>query len=310
MKIVTLTLNPAFDIHCLADGFVPYGESFVEVSSRDAGGKGVNISRALRMAGTGSLAVVVLGEDNGEEFYKMLVCDGISVYPIYTRGRIRENITLHEKEKPETRISFGGISAGRELLSDVGRAIGEVGENTVITFTGSIPRGIEAADLLELLRAYGEQGAKIVIDSRSVTLSEIIEFKPWLIKPNRDEAEKYTGKSIDTPLEAARIAADICKAGVENVMISLGADGAVLATPGGAYHCAPPNIDVLSTIGAGDSSVAGFIDGTQRGYCAEACLCRAVAFGTAACLCEGTKAPRASDVDKIEKRISVVRLSV
>ena len=191
MKIVTLTLNPAFDIHCRADGFVPYGESFVEATSRDAGGKGVNISRALRATGTESLAVVVLGEENGEEFYKMLTTDGISVSPIYTRGRIRENITLHEKEKPETRISFGGLSAGRELLSEVRCAIGEAGENTVITFTGSIPGGIEASELLELLCAYRARGAKIVIDSRSVTLSEIIEFKPWLIKPNRDEAEKY-----------------------------------------------------------------------------------------------------------------------
>ena len=308
MKIITLTLNPAFDVHCNADGFAPYKENIVEIISRDAGGKGVNISRALSAFSTENRALVVMGEENGDEFYRMLLSDGLSVTSVYTKGRIRENITLHERENPETRISFGGFAVNGDIIRKIKTSVGSVDENTVITFTGSLPKGIETADVLALLGEYKSQGAKIVIDSRSVTLSEIKDFKPWLIKPNKDEIEKYIGKQVEKNLDAAKIASEIQHFGVENVMISLGGDGAVLATNEGCFIAEIPKIKVLSTIGAGDSTIAGFIDGTKRGYGAKDLLRRATAFGTAACMTEGTRPPQKSDVEKIEKLIKVTEL--
>ena len=95
MKIVTLTLNPAFDVHCFCDNFKPYHESIAQMTSRDAGGKGVNVSRALTANGTENLAIVVVGKENGTEFCQALQKDGLSVFAIWVDGRIRENITLH-----------------------------------------------------------------------------------------------------------------------------------------------------------------------------------------------------------------------
>ncbi len=308
MKIITITLNPAFDIHCKADGFLPYRESVVEITSREAGGKGVNISRALIAFEVDNIAVVVVGRENGGEFCEMLERDGMSVIPILCDGRIRENITLHEKENPETRISFGGFTVNASILDDVRGVIGELDGNTVVTFTGSIPSGIETKAVLNMLRDFKTQGAKVVIDSRSVSFDELVDFKPWLIKPNKAEMESYLGKSIETVENAASVADEMLSRGIENAMISLGGEGAVLATDSGVFYANAPAVDAISTIGAGDSAIAGFIDGFASGYPKDMCLARAVSFGTAACMREGTKPPIRKDVECIESKVEVLKI--
>ena len=300
MKIITLTLNPAFDIHCFAEAFKPYGESVVDIISKDAGGKGVNISRALTENGTESRAVLIVGDANGEEFLSMLKSDGLTTEAVFVNGRIRENITLHEKDKPETRISFRGFSCEKEILSKIKEVIGEVDGNTVITMTGSLPVGITGADVLALLRELKEKGAKVVIDSKSITLADLIGFKPWLIKPNHDEAEGYTGKRIGSYEDALEIAKELHLSGISNVIISLGGEGAVLSSDEGEFYVKAPRIEAISTIGAGDSMIAGFIQGEAEGETAEEKLKRAVAFGSAACLTEGTKPPRREDVERMK----------
>jgi 1-phosphofructokinase family hexose kinase len=303
MKIITLTLNPAFDVHCFCEQFKPYHESVVKMISKDAGGKGVNISRALTINGTDNVAVVLVGRENGEEFCKALKKDGMCVSAVWVDGRIRENITLHEEKNPETRISFDGFFCQKAVLNQVMQCVGEIDENTIITFTGSIPNGITTQDVLQLLRDFRNRGAKIVVDSRSVSMAELIDFKPWLIKPNKDEAEGYASKSIQTIDDAVEIAQTFQKNGVENVIISLGGDGAVWACKDGTMVGQSPKVNVLSTIGAGDSMLAGFIDGTAKGLNPLEILKRAIAYGTAACMQEGTLPPQKQDIQALESGI-------
>ena len=306
MKIITLTLNPAFDVHCFCDSFKPYHESIVCITAKDAGGKGINISRALSVNGTENHAVVIVGKENGTEFCQALEKDGLSVSAVWTEGRIRENITLHETNNPETRISFEGFSCETSILQQVSDSVGEVDKNTIVTFTGSIPKGITTKDVLALLESFRDKGAKIVIDSRSVSLSELFAFKPWLIKPNKDEAEVYAGKSIQSVNDAIGIARGLCEKGVENVVISLGGDGAVLVDKHNTLVAKVPVIEVRSTIGAGDSMLAGFIDGTVNELNKAEILKRAVAFGTAACMQEGTLPPQKADVATLIQDILVI----
>ena len=305
MRIFTITLNPAFDIHCNVEGFSLYRESIAEIISREAGGKGVNISRALASVGRDNTAIVASGSENGDEFSKMLRKDLCSVELISLDGRIRENITLHEENKPETRISFGGFSADRGLLRAVRDKIGEVDSDTVVTFTGSIPRGIEPADAVTTLRDLKNAGAKVVVDSRSLSLAELLEIKPWLIKPNKDEIEGYIGRKITDVKDAADVALDLFSAGIENVMISLGGDGAVLSNDGGTFYAKPPSVCAVSTVGAGDSTVAGFIHGFCEGYSPRRILAIAVAFGTSACMQCGTKPPKKEDILRIESEVEI-----
>jgi 1-phosphofructokinase family hexose kinase len=174
--------------------------------------------------------------------------------------------------------------------------------------TGSIPKGITANEILGMLSVAKEKGAKVVIDSRSVALSDILSIKPWLIKPNQGEIEAYVGKSIENIDSAAKVARELFSLGIENVMISLGEGGAVLASESGVFYAKAPFVKVLSTVGAGDSAIGGFLDGFLRGDSSECCLARAVAYGTAACMREGTRPPLPEDVSNILAQTELVMI--
>ena len=305
MNIITLTPNPAFDLHCYAEVFAPYHENVFEITARDAGGKGINVSRALMKNGVKNTAACIVGCENGGDFLKMLEKDGLAVASTWVDGRIRENITLHEKEKDETRISFPGFSCDPAVLKELRAAMGKINKETVCVFAGSAPKGIPEEALVAFLEDLKAEGASLVIDSRSISLSSLISLRPILIKPNKEEAERALGISIQTLQDAKSAAVSLQKKGIENVLLSLGGEGAILASAEGVYHAVPPKIEVASTIGAGDSTIAGFLSAMSQGLSKPLSLARAVAFGSAACLLEGTAPPKPEDVKRLLREISV-----
>ncbi len=307
MKIITLTLNPAFDIHCHVPAFAPYHENLAKISAHEAGGKGVNISRALTYNGVENLAFVVLGDENGDSFKKRLEDDKMTYSALTVKGRIRENITLHTDNAPETRISFEGFETDEALLTKTFDALMNEGvSDAIVTFTGRVPSGISMSAVKEFLQKLVDNGAKIVIDSRSFSLSDLIEVKPWLIKPNQEEISEYLGIEIEKFEDAINAARELHEKGITNVMISLGSQGALLVSDSGAYVAKPPKIEALSTIGAGDSSIGGFLAAAVSGEGSEGMLRRAVSYGTAACMTEGTRPPLRSDVEKIYDQITLL----
>jgi 1-phosphofructokinase family hexose kinase len=308
MNIITLTLNPAFDLHCDADAFLPYHENVFEITAKDAGGKGINVSRALTKNGVENLAVCIVGRENGAEFLESLEAEGLDVKAVYTDGRIRENITLHEKKNPETRISFKGFSISDGELASVREAMGEDLEGSVVVCAGSTPGGVSENSLVAFLWGLKNEGATLVIDSRSLSIEAIAALRPMLIKPNKDEAGAALGVRIESVEDGARAAQTLREMGIENVLLSLGGDGAILACASGTYFAPAPKIEVLSTVGAGDSTLAGFLCAKAEGCEDEALLIRAVAFGSAACMLAGTAAPRPEDIEKLEKQIAVKKL--
>lgn len=304
MKIYTITLNPAYDVHAYAEHFAPFHENLANVTSREAGGKGVNLSRALQSGGTQNIAIVVLGKDNCAEFKAELDRAGLQTILLEKPGRIRENLTLHCADQPETRISFSGFPVEGSLLDEVSALLKVDGE-TVITFTGRVASGMSMDKVKAFLKDLQKKGARIVLDSKSFTLEDIFEVRPWLIKPNQEEISEYLGCKIDSiemALEKAQIFADH---GVSNVMVSLGDQGALLLHGDKCYIATPPRVDAVSTIGAGDSSLAGFIAAAKKGEDASGCLKTAVAYGTAACLTEGTLPPRSDELATIYQQVQV-----
>ena len=306
MKIITLTLNPAFDIHCYVKDFAPYHENLAKITDREAGGKGVNISRALTVNGVENLAFIVLGDENGEGFAKCLEADRMTYKALTVSGRIRENITLHTDSADETRISFEGFATDSSLLSDILSAL-ECEElyGAFVTFTGRVPAGIDMPSVKAFLKSLSKKGAKIIIDSKSFSLDDIIETKPYLIKPNGEEISEYLGREINGFSDVREAAKELHGKGIENVMISLGDNGALLVSDSGAYVATPPRIDAISTIGAGDSSIAGFIAAAAEEKNSRDALRLAVAYGTAACLTQGTRPPRSEDVTAIFEKTTV-----
>ena len=295
MKIITLTLNPAIDMHCYAENFEPFHENLASITSLDAGGKGVNISRALVENGVDNLALVVLGEENGASFASSLKADGMKLAEIYVDGRIRENITLHTNNAPETRISFSGFVATDALIDKVEELLCDVDSDTIVTLTGSNPKGITIERVMAMVKNFQAKGAKVIIDSRSFSKDNLFASNPWLIKPNEEEISMYTDIEVTDFASAAIAAKQIRAMGVENVMIS-SSKGAVLACAEGTFVAYAPKIKVASTIGAGDSSIAGFLAAATAGKSYAEMLRNAVAFGSAACTTEGTRPPLADVV--------------
>ena len=308
MKIYTITLNPAYDVHAYAEHFAPFHENLAAVTSREAGGKGVNLSRALQNGGTENTAVIVLGKDNCAEFVAELETAGLQTILLEKPGRIRENLTLHCANQPETRISFSGFAVDNSLLDEVA-ALLDVDSDTVITFTGRVASGMSMEKVKAFLKALQEKGAKIVLDSKSFSLEDIFEVQPWLIKPNQEEISEYLGCEIHNLDEAIAKAQIFADHGVANVMVSLGEQGALLLHDGNCYIATPPVVNAISTIGAGDSSLAGFIAAAQKGEDAAGCLKNAVTYGTAACLTEGSLPPTATDIAAIHTQVQVKQIS-
>lgn len=304
MKIYTITLNPAYDVHAYAEHFAPFHENLANVTSREAGGKGVNLSRALKNGGTENTAIVVLGKDNCAEFKAELEEAGLNTLFLEKPGRIRENLTLHCADAPETRISFSGFPADDSLLEEVSNLLA-VDEQTVITFTGRVASGMSMEKVKAFLKKLQAKGAKIVLDSKSFSLEDIFQVSPWLIKPNQEEISEYMNCPVNTIGEAVEKARIFAQHGVVNVMVSLGEQGAMLLQGNDCYIATPPVINAISTIGAGDSSLAGFIAAAKRGEDAAGCLKNAVTYGTAACLTEGSLPPTAEAIADIYPQVEV-----
>lgn len=304
MKIYTVTLSPAYDVHATARSLELHHENLAHITSRDAGGKGVNVSRALTYNGVDNTAIIVLGRDNCADFKTALDSDKMTYIGIEKSGRIRENITIHEDGADETRISFSGFSLDNGVLAEVETLI-PADEDTIVTFTGSVPKGVDMSEIKKFLSRLKKAGVKVVVDSRSFTLNDLIEVAPWLIKPNSEEIATYSGKEVNSFTDCIDFAKNLCAGGIDNAMISLGEKGAILVTADAAVGAIPPAINALSTIGAGDSTIAGFIAAYCEGKNAAEALRQAVSYGTAACMLEGTTPPTKENVAEIYKNVKI-----
>lgn len=304
MKIVTLTLAPAFDIHCDADSINLNHENIARITSYDIGGKGINISKALNKFDVPNTAVVVLGNENSAIFVKELENDNFCFHKIDVEGRIRENITIHTQDGKETRISFTAATVPANTLERIEKITNKLlSFGDVLTFTGRLPDGIAVADAIAYIKRLSDKGVRIVLDSKSFSLEDVIKAAPFLIKPNEEEISEYMGRQI-SDLESCEIAArQLSARGIQNVMITLGGRGALLCSESEIYIAHAPDVKVASTIGAGDSAIAGFLYAFAGGASPCECLKTAVAFGSAACMSEGTAPPEQSDVRILLEKI-------
>ena len=308
-SIYTVTLNPAFDLHYQMAHFEAQKENYVEGILCDAGGKGINISRALRVNGTDSMAFVILGEENGASFEAQLRRDGLTYRPICIPGRIRENITLHPADSRETRISLDTFRVEPQVLDELEQTMLETCQaGDLLAFAGRNPKGLEKEAVIAFLRRLIERGVRVIVDSNSFTPEDLIRIRPWLIKPNEQEIVSFLGTSVENAQDAAKAARELVARGVaEEVMISMGGDGAVWSDGEESLILSVPRLaHPVSTIGAGDSTLAGVLHATARGLDRETVLRTAVSFGTAACMTAGTLPPRPEDVAAVFEQTRVV----
>jgi 1-phosphofructokinase len=302
--ILTLTANPSLDRTVVLAGRLERG-TVIRADSviSQAGGKGVNIARACIAAGVPAIAV--LPADKDDPFVLELLAAGIDCRPVPHDGALRVNITITEPDGTTTKLNSPGPElddAVRRDLADALRRRAAAADWVVLA--GSLPPGTPPEWYAELVVLLRECGARVAVDTSDAPLRALVDrlpaAAPHLMKPNGEELASFTGDDPELlesdPFAAAKAARSLVESGVESVLATLGARGAVLVTAGGAWHASPPAIPVVSTVGAGDSSLFGYLLGELRGHRPEERLALAVAYGSAAAGLPGTTMPHPQQV--------------
>lgn len=302
--IVTLTANPSHDRTVtlsapLERGAVQRADSVIS----QAGGKGVNISRASIAAGVPSIAVFPAAKD--DPFVLELLVAGIDARPVHNDGDLRVNITITEPDGTTTKLNSPGPEVTPRVLSELTDSLRRRAASADwVVLAGSLPPGVPPEWYAELVAALRDAGARLAVDTSDAALQALVErlpaSAPHLMKPNAEELASFTGGDADEiesdPHAAAIAARTLIERGVETVLATLGAHGAVLVTQDGAWHASPPPTTVVSTVGAGDSSLFGYLLGDIQNRSPSQRLALAVAYGSAAAGLPGTTIPSPSQV--------------
>lgn len=293
--ILTVTPNPSLD-RTYEVPSLDRGEVIRATGERmDPGGKGVNVSRAVAAAGRRTVAVLPLGGAPGALVADLLDAQGIEVARVAVAGATRSNIALAEADGVLTKINAPGpelTAAERELLLETVRA--QSADASWIACCGSLPRGLAPSWYAELVARAHAAGARIALDTSGPALLAALRERPDVVKPNAEELAEAVGRPLATVGDAVKAAEELREMGAAAVLASLGADGQLLVDASGAWYGTAQVAAVRSNVGAGDSSLAGFLIAGGQGPDA---LASAVAHGAAAVQLPGSVMPTPADLD-------------
>jgi len=281
-RVLTVTVNPALDLTVQLPAL-----RLGEVNRSDnlqahAAGKGLNVAQVLADLGHQLTVTGFLGEANAQPFEQLFSARGFADEFVRVAGETRSNIKLAEADGRITDINGPGLEVGaaqrEELLARLERL---VPGHELVVVAGSLPRGVEMPWFVELLQRLARLGARVALDTSGAALREGLALSPWLIKPNEEELAQ--ARDLD-PADAQALADEARRlnARIEHVVMSQGAAGVSWFSPAAAWHAQPPKVRVVSTVGAGDSLLAGMLHGLLAGWPAERTLAHATAIAAQA----------------------------
>lgn len=282
-KILTLTLNPALDLTVELPRLDAGQVNRSDEMHTHAAGKGVNVAQVLADLGHQLTVSGFLGEDNLQAFETLFAKRGFVDAFIRVPGETRSNIKVAEQDGRITDINGPGPvvdAAAQQALLD--RLVQIAPGHDAVVVAGSLPRGVTAQWLRELIERLNQLGLKVALDSSGEALREALKASPWLIKPNTEELADALGCEVVSHTAEAQAAARLHAQGIEHVVISHGADGVNWFSVGSALHATPPKVSVASTVGAGDSLLAGMLHGLLSADTPEQTLRTATAIAAMA----------------------------
>ncbi len=287
--IYTVTLNPTLDITYELEE-IRFGEPVKATRVINTpGGKGINVSRALRSMGVDSVAMGILGGYRGEEVLDLLQKEGIILQVVKMKNETRTNIIILGKEDGrELSIRSAGPRVEEEesdLLT--GMILEKAQAPEALVLSGSLPMGVDDGIYFNIIVGAKKRGIPVILDSDDEPMRMGIEAGPYLIKPNRVELEKLAGSALTSDDDIIAFGRELVKKGISVVVGSLGSQGAIMVTADGAWKGMVPVISCEDTVGAGDSTVAGLVMGMTRGEPVEAMLRRGLACGLSAVMNPG-----------------------
>jgi 1-phosphofructokinase len=305
--IATVTLNPAIDKSVVVRGFEIGKTNRGEVTRVDAGGKGINVAKALKRWGSTVCALGLVAGSNGRFILDALSAEGIPADFVHVPGETRVNLKIHDPENgTETELNEPGFRVATEHLEDLRRKIeAHAPRCEVMVFSGSLPPDSPSAIFADLIRIAKTRGAQCFLDTAGPGLKLGLEAGPHLTKPNRAEVEDLLKTTLRTRRELVEAARALMRMGSEQVLISLGAEGAVGVAGKEALFAPPPPVEVRSTVGAGDTIVAVMAFAAVEGLPFRQAFRMAVAASAATVAMEGSKV---ADLAAVQELIPQVRL--
>ena len=264
--IYTVTLNPALDYTLYLSRFVAGATNRSEREELFFGGKGINVSAILTELGEPTVALGFVAGFTGEALLRALDAAGIRhEMVLLPEGQTRINVKIKGAEESE--INGQGPQITKEALATLFARLDRLEATDTLVLAGSVPPSVPKNIYEQMIRRVASRGVRVVVDAERTLLLATLPYRPFLIKPNRKELCDLVGKDLKNDEEIAAAAALLQEKGAQNVLVSLGGDGALLLDEAGRVHRQQAlGGKPVNTVGAGDSMVAGFLCGIEEGY--------------------------------------------
>ncbi len=276
-------MNPAVDRTILADRLVYEDRGYILSRRESAGGRGINASAVIHAFGGQTLAIAPCGGASGERFKELLTgCCGHPVELVSIRKDIRINLIATDRNGLMIRLNELGPELEPDEVAEIERTVtARLKRARWLMLCGSLPPGVPVDFYRKLITKAREFGVQTLVDTDGESLLEAVEAQPTVVSPNQIEAERLLRQALLTRVHFLEAAERIRAMGAEEVVLTLGARGAVGATKDGLFEAQPPVIDAVSPIGAGDALAAAFVWARENGSDFADALRWGVATGTA-----------------------------
>lgn len=311
-QIVSLTMNPSIDLYINVRQLQPAHKLRGHIAHRDPGGGGINVSRAISSLGGQALAILPAGGPSGMFLQELLETENVPCRVQEIDGISRENFTVFEQESEH---EFRFVLPGPELTTgewqgclDLLAALEPVPQYLVVS--GSLPPEVPDDFYARVARWAQQAGVRIVLDTSGPALKAALDEGVYLIKPNRRELRALSEQPLEGDEEEVQFCRKMIEAGqCEVIALTLGKEGAVLVTAEESRKIKAPELKTKSSVGAGDSFVAGMISGLVRELSLEKAFCYGNAAGAAALLTPGTQLCMKDDVERLYEQICTAALN-
>ena len=258
VKVVTVTLNPALDLTGTLDVLNKGTVNLLDSGSLHPAGKGINVAKVLAELGAEVTVTGLLGVDNQESFVQLFESLNITDQFIRVDGASRINVKIVEQSGQVSDLNFPGVVINNTEIEAFEQTLFTLAKShNIFVIAGSLPKGISTEQLTNWIEALQSLGKKIFFDSSNHALLAGIKANPYLIKPNDDELSAIVGQTLSSTFDITVAAEKLQRQGCENVVISLGDKGVLWLDKTGWMQSIPQKMDVVSTVGAGDTLVAG-----------------------------------------------------
>jgi 1-phosphofructokinase family hexose kinase len=308
--IVTLTINPAIDRTITVDRLVFEDRGYILDRTEAAGGRGVNASQVIHGFGGKTMALLTSGGETGAKMEKSLARMGFPYEVVRVRQEGRTNFTISDQQGLTVKLNEIGAPLEPHEISEIRElTAAHLPKSGWLMICGSMPPGVPLHFFCEVIEMAKSRGVKTLLDSDGDPLVHALECKPSMITPNQHEAERLLGRALLTRNQFLDAVQRIQSMGPEAVVLSLGARGAIGASPEGTFEVLPPRIDALCPIGAGDALAAALVWSLEKKKSFQDALRWAVAAGTAKAALPGMTFPSLEQTRAIHKRVEIRRVT-